>query len=148
MNQEILIREYRPEDQAAARNLILAGLEEHWGWLDLSKNPDLDDITASYGQETFLTAWCEGMLVGTGALVREAEGVGRIVRMSVAHQARRTGIGRAILDRLVALARARGFQRLVLETTQTWGDATGFYRSYGFHFIENRDGDSHFFMDV
>ncbi len=140
----IIIRDLTPPDQPAARRLILAGLEEHWGWLDLSLNPDLDDISSSYAGETFLTAWLGGVLAGTGALVREADGVGRIVRMSVNRSIRRQGIGRALLDELVQRARQRGFHTLVLETTATWQDARGLYASYGFEFIEEREGDAHF----
>ncbi|MCZ7673141.1 MAG: hypothetical protein M5U34_41515 [Chloroflexi bacterium] len=41
-------RPFSPTDQAAAKALILAGLAEHWGTLDLSLNSDLNDIQASY----------------------------------------------------------------------------------------------------
>ena len=48
-------------DQEAAQRLILAGLVEHWGTLDPTKNPDLDDIQRSYVSRghTFLVA-CQG----------------------------------------------------------------------------------------
>jgi ribosomal protein S18 acetylase RimI-like enzyme len=144
----LIIADVCREVQEEARWLVLAGLEEHWGWLDLTKNPDLDDIVSTYAGETFLTARLDGALVGTGALVREEEGVGRVVRMSVAKDARRSGLGREILRELCRRARQRGFRRLVLETTETWEDAIGFYRKFGFRFIEFRDGDAHFTMDL
>ena len=37
----MLIRAFEPRDQAAARQLILAGLGEHFGWIDETCNPDL-----------------------------------------------------------------------------------------------------------
>jgi ribosomal protein S18 acetylase RimI-like enzyme len=144
----LIIADVGREVQEEARRLVLAGLEEHWGWLDLTKNPDLDDIASTYAGETFLVAQLDGELVGTGALICEKEGVGRVVRMSVAKDARRNGIGRKILQELCRRARQRGFRRLVLETTQTWEDAIGFYRKFGFEFIEFRDGDAHFTMDL
>ena len=112
----ILIRPFRPEDQAAVQGLILDGLVEHWGFLDPTKNPDLDDIASTYADGTFLVAWQGDDLVGTGALVREADGVARIVRMSVATHLRRRGIGTLILERLCGEAQAAGYAQIVLET--------------------------------
>jgi len=43
-----LIRPFRPADQEAARRLILQGLAEHFGAVDETLNPDIDDIMASY----------------------------------------------------------------------------------------------------
>ena len=40
----ITIRPFQSEDQQQVRDLILTGLEEHWGSLDPSKNPDLENI--------------------------------------------------------------------------------------------------------
>ena len=54
---EIEIRPFQPENQEDAKNLILAGLGEHWGFIDLTKNPDLDNITATYKDDTFLAVW-------------------------------------------------------------------------------------------
>src|SRR5215203_5667644 len=42
------IRPFVPADQAQAREIILAGLGEHWGFIDDTLNPDLDDILAAY----------------------------------------------------------------------------------------------------
>jgi stearoyl-CoA 9-desaturase NADPH oxidoreductase len=44
----ILLRPIEPSDQAEARELILAGLEQHWGFRDASKNPDLDEICTDW----------------------------------------------------------------------------------------------------
>lgn len=142
----ILIRPFRPEDQAAARGLILDGLVEHWGFLDPTKNPDLDDIASTYADGTFLVAWSGDELVGTGALVREADGVARIVRMSVATYLRRRGIGTLILKRLCGEAQAAGYSQIVLETTSTWEGAIAFYGRNGFRVIGSRDGDTHFVL--
>jgi len=144
----ILIRPFRPEDQAAAQGLILDGLVEHWGFLDPTKNPDLDDIASTYADGTFLVAWLGDDLVGTGALVREADGVARIVRMSVATHLRRRGIGTLVLKRLCGEARAAGYAQIVLETTSTWEDAIAFYKRNGFRVIGSRDGDTHFVLDL
>lgn len=142
------IRAFRPEDQQAARTLILRGLAERWGELDQTKNPDLEDIARHYADGVFLVAEIGGQIVATGALIPERQGVGRIVRMSVARARRRRGLGRQMLYALLEWARVLGYQRLVLETTATWTDAIAFYRAHGFRPVGKQDGDAHFVLDL
>ncbi len=142
----LIVEHFTPADQSAARTLILAGLEERWGVLDPALNPDLTDIAASYATGAFLVARLAGQLVGTGALLPEGEGTGRIVRMSVARSHRRCGIGARILQALLDEARTRGYRTIVLETTETWDDAIAFYMRHGFRIVARRDGDVHFAM--
>jgi len=142
------IAAFQPEDQAAAQALILDGLAEHWGFLDPSKNPDLDDIAAHYAQAIFLTARIGSALVGTGALMPRNSRTAEIVRMSVARTARRCGIGRAILQVLVEHARQAGYQRVILETTATWQEVIAFYLDFGFRITHTQDGDVYFALDL
>ena len=142
------LRPFRPADQCAAKALILAGLLEHWGTLDSSLNPDLDDIATSYKDATFLVA-CEGSrIVGTGVLKPTDTDASEIVRMSVAGDMRRRGLGRRILDALIADARDRGYARIILETTQTWAGAIAFYQNAGFEITHHQDGDVYFVMEL
>lgn len=145
---DLSIQQFTPADQPAAKALILQGLEEHWGALDLSLNPDLNDIAASYATGVFLCAWLDGELAGTGAIVPEGEGVMRVVRMSVQKERRRMGIASQILIALLSEARRRNGHTVVLETTETWDDAIGFYLRHGFRIIEHRDGDAHFELQL
>lgn len=142
------IRPFHPTDQPDAKALILAGLADHWGTLDSTLNPDLNNIAASYAHGTFIVALLDGVLVGTGAIIPEAAGVARIVRMSVDSTRRRQGIGQALLNALIAAAQAQGYGQLVLETTATWADAIAFYTRCGFTAIGERDGDRHFTLDI
>jgi putative acetyltransferase len=135
------IRTFAPGDQAAARALILAGLREHWGWLDPSLNPDLDDIAASYiaqGHVFFITEIGQA-LAGTGALVIDGDN-GQIVRVSVSPRWRRRGIGRALVIALLDVARARGLVRVWMETNDDWCDAVSLYRRCGFQEFDHRAG--------
>lgn len=140
------IRPFQPEDQPIVNQLILAGLADHWGTLDPTLNPDLNDIATSYQGETFLVAVQGETIVGCGALIGEKgmEGCGRIVRMSVKKANRRQGIGQLILNHLQTAAKQRQFHKIVLETTQTWHDVVAFYQANGFQIIGHRDGDTHF----
>lgn len=136
----ISIQPFESRDQEAVRNLILAGLAEHWGEIDPGLNPDLDDIAASYEDATFLVAWLDGRIVGSGALVPRSDEAAEIVRMSVVSELRGRGIGKSMLNRLCQEAREAGFRRLVLETTSTWEDVIEFYIRFGFRVTHTREG--------
>ena len=140
----IEIRPIQPGQEAAARALILAGLQAYWGTLDPTANPDLDDICSSYKDAVFLLAWKNQVLIGTGGLIPEQPAVGRIVRMSVDPSARRQGIGSLILNALLDAARTLGYQQLVLETTSSWQGAIKFYLHHGFEISHHANGDTHF----
>jgi hypothetical protein len=66
----ITIRPFEARDQQAARQLILSGLGEHFGYIDESLNPDLDEIMANYvtAGHVFIVAHSGEQLLGTGAL--------------------------------------------------------------------------------
>lgn len=146
----VTIRPFAPGDQAAARALILAGLAEHFGWADERANPDTEEITASYvnAGHVFLVAECGAALVGTAGLVLEADGGGRVVRVSVDRAHRRRGIARALLLGLCAAARARGVTRLWMETNDDWPDAIGFYEALGFREYARHDGSVYLAFDL
>lgn len=145
---DLTIQPFSPVDQPAAKALILQGMEEHWGELDLSLNPDLNDIATNYADGVFLCAWLDGELVGTGAIMPEGESVMRVVRMSVQRERRRMGIASRILNSLLDEARRRGCHTVVIETTETWDDAIGFYLRHGYRIVEHRDGDAHFELQL
>lgn len=142
----VRVRPFHPSDQAATKQLILAGLADHWGTLDPTLNPDLNDIAHSYRGETFLLAMEDEEIIGCGALIKEEgmAGYGRIVRMSVKKENRRQGIGQLILHHLQLAAKQRQFHKIVLETTQTWTEVVAFYQANGFRIIGHHHGDTHF----
>jgi N-acetylglutamate synthase-like GNAT family acetyltransferase len=139
---------FHPSDQPAVKALILAGLTEHWSTLDPRKNPDLDDIAASYKDATFLVARQNGEIIGCGALVPHGTQEAEVKRMSVAAHARRQGVGRQILSALCEQARQQGFQRVILETTSTWSDVIAFYLDFGFRITHHQGGDTYFALDL
>ncbi|HLI88308.1 MAG TPA: GNAT family N-acetyltransferase [Ktedonobacteraceae bacterium] len=130
----LLIRPFEEHDQQAARQLILQGLGEHFGFIDEALNPDLNDIMTSYVRagHSFLVAYSGPALVGTGALITVDEGTGRIVRVSTHRDYRRRGIGRTIVTFLLDQARERGYRRVFVETNNNWYDAIGLYQRLGF----------------
>ena len=145
---ELVLLPFKPADQAQVKDLILAGMVEHWGVLDPSKNPDLNDIGASYAGAVFLVAWQQNRVIGTGALVPRSNDTAEIVRMSVAAGLRRQGLGRRILLELCRQARSAGYRKIVLETTQTWDGAIAFYKRLGFRVSHHVDDEIYFVLDL
>lgn len=148
LGQQFLFREFAPADQERARALILEGLGERWGWIDERANPDLDDIAHAYRDGWFLTLWAADLLVGTGGVNPEGEGVYRISRMAVRRTYRGAGLGESILDALVAWAVQHGGKRVVLETTTAWEDAVRFYRNCGFEMVDEDGENTHFELQL
>jgi len=146
--QTISIRPFSLTDQEAAKQLIMAGLAEHWGELDISLNPDLDDIQSSYIDSggIFIVVEANGMLIGTGALIPEGENSVRINRVYVDKNYRRMGIGLDITEHLVKTARLIGYANILVETTDTWEPAICLYKEFGFIEVDRYDGDVHMEM--
>ena len=143
-NKMLKILPFHPTNQASAKALILSGLEEHWGFLDESKNPDLDNIALSYADATFLAAWLNDEIIGTGAFIPRSKSQVEIVRMSVKKDLRRQGIGQQILAELCKRASQDGYEEVILETTATWQDVIDFYLQYGFEITHYEGGDVYF----
>lgn len=84
------VRPFTVGDQHAARRLILAGLGEHVGAIDETRNPDLDDIWEHYSVrgDLFVVVQAGATLIETGAIQADPDGPagqsGWIVRVSVA----------------------------------------------------------------
>ena len=150
LDESIVIRPFRPTDQAQTRKLILAGLKEHWGTLDPAFNQDLKNITENYANAIFLVVEDSKTqhIVGSGALVPRGGGVAEVVRMSVTKALRRSGLGTRILQSLIDQARALGLQRVVLETTETWHEVIAFYLRFGFRITHHHEGDVYFVFDL
>jgi GNAT superfamily N-acetyltransferase len=135
----IVVRAFTPDDQHAARALILDGLAAHFGFLDETLNRDLDDIADTFAGGAFFVATIDGVIAGTGGLHLQPDGTANIVRMSTAAQHRRRGVGRAVVRRLIDEARAGSCRRITLATSADWDDAIAFYHACGFDEILRTD---------
>jgi GNAT superfamily N-acetyltransferase len=134
MESELRIRSFEADDQEQARRLILEGLGEHFGSIDETLNPDLDDILHNYlgAGHIFVVACIGRELVGTGALILHGEGISELVRISTCKAYRRQSIGQAIVTYLVNVARQRGDRRIIVKTNVSWHDAIRLYQHLGF----------------
>lgn len=131
---DIQIRPFNANDQSLARALILQGLGEHFGFIDETLNPDLDDIAANYlaRGHLFVVAESQQTLVGTGALRVYPDKTGQLVRISTHAAYRRLGIACAICQHLIDSARQRDLLRLIVETNDNWHGAIKLYQNLGF----------------
>ena len=138
------VRPFDPRDQSKCRQLILNRLAEHFGFIDESCNPDLDDIEQSYlaAGNDFYVAKCDGQVMGTVGLLFEARHA-RIVRMSVAKSHRNRGVATALLDKCIAVAKQRGLLEIVAFTEPHWSNAVSFYAACGFVQFGRDDEDIH-----
>ena len=146
-----MVRSFVPDDQAAVRALILEGMRERWAErYDPTVNADLDDIAGSYvacGSEVVVDE-IGGRVVAVGILLREPDGHGLIVRMSVAATRRRCGHGRGVVAELLRRARHRGMREVRVLTDTPWASAVAFYASCGFVEVARDDVDTHFAMEL
>ena len=138
---ELTIRTFAPADQDEAARLILGGMAEHWGEVDESLNPDVDDLAGTYREGRTIVVEHGGRVVGTGTVFPIGDRAAEIKRMSVAPDARRLGVGRAIATELVDTARGWACERVVLETSAHWDDVVAFYLGCGFSITHHHDGD-------
>src|SRR5579883_3043906 len=76
---DTVIRPFVPPDQQAARVLILRGLGEHFGWIDETCNPDLDDIAATYTGAGHLFLGVERALVAQLVQAAREHGIERVI---------------------------------------------------------------------
>jgi GNAT superfamily N-acetyltransferase len=135
------IRDFEAVDQEVVRWLIIEGLGEHWGSIDLSLNQDLNDMQASFGQGRILVAEDSTGIVGTGTILPRLGGVAEIVRMSVSAGSRNTGVGQLIASRLIDTARAWNCERVIVETASHWTEVVAFYQRCGFQITHEVDGE-------
>jgi len=136
-------REMRLDERDTVRSLILEGLREHWGTIDETLNPDLDDLRTAYANGVVLVATESDEIIGTGTIVRRDDRCAEIVRMSVAPRHRRAGLGRMLISELVVAAERWDVDRIVVETTASWAEVVRFYERCGFtltHFVDGEFG--------
>jgi putative acetyltransferase len=117
---------------AEIRALLQQG-EDYMASLYASASNHMLDVSALLQPAvTFLVARRDGVAVGCGALVGQADGTCEIKRMFVSPAARGQSVARALLTELEARARRSGARVLCLETGIRQPEAIGLYRSAGF----------------
>lgn len=145
----MIIIQLTVEYEKQAREVILEGLEERFGFIDSSFNPDLKSMLTTYSQPgaLFLVGILDNDVVCTGALTSEAHN-GRIQRMSVKKAYRRLGLAGQMLKVLEQQALQFKYKQLVLETNIDWDSAILFYKQNGYEQYLNDGECVHFFKKL
>ncbi|MEM9668993.1 MAG: GNAT family N-acetyltransferase [Pseudomonadota bacterium] len=134
------MRDFRPGDEAAFRDLNLAWIEKYFGIEaeDRAQLERLDDsVFAKCGR--VLLAEDKGEVVGTVALIPMDEGCVELAKMSAREDLRGHGIGSALMDAAIAAAGEMGADRIWIETNDTLSAALSLYRSAGFEVLDRQD---------
>lgn len=115
MADSIQIVDFEPMYQQSLSKPINRGLGERFGYIDESLNLDLQGIELHFKDGNFLLALAHNELVGTGAILPEGSGVGRIVRMATDSKLRREGVGTRVIQALEQREK-RGLHTVILNT--------------------------------
>ncbi len=128
-----------------SRKLIYECLSERFGLINDSLNPDLKNIVEYYIKkgDIFIVGLYKGALICTGALIKENDQTGRIVRMYVKKDYRRMGIAGYIVKTLEKYGKQKKFISIVLETNDDWISAIKLYESCGFQKYDHFEGNIH-----
>jgi GNAT superfamily N-acetyltransferase len=133
-----------------AKNVILSGFLERFGFIDHTLNPDIHNIAVEYDgtQHHFFVGKEGDDIICTGAIRKESEDTYQIVRMSVLSSYRKRGLGRIMLKHLEEKAHTLGARTLILETNKQWADAIRFYKNNGFIYMEEDEVSCYFEKEI
>ncbi|WP_299741687.1 GNAT family N-acetyltransferase [Rossellomorea sp. y25] len=134
----------------AAKDVILSGFLERFGFIDHTLNPDIHDISVEYDgtHHHFFIGKDNDKIICTGAIRKETQDTYRIVRMSVLSPFRKRGLGRIMLNHLEEKAYSLGARTLTLETNKHWADAIQFYQSNGYTYKEEDEVSCYFEKEI
>jgi GNAT superfamily N-acetyltransferase len=143
---QMQIQAIKEEQCPEAKEVILGGFLERFGFIDQSLNPDIQDIWKEYmqGDDLFYVGMDGKRMVCTGAIRRESRDTFQVVRMSVVKAYRKHGLGRRMLAHLEDKAQSLGARRLILETNKQWADAIHFYQKNGYSVTHEDDVSCYF----
>lgn len=127
------IEPFRPEHAQAFDALNRAWLVGH----NLLEPPDEEQLGDPWrhilapGGQIFVAA-CEGVVLGTCAIVPLPDGTCELAKLAVSPEARGQGIGRHLVEACLACARQKGIPRVVLLSNSQLKSAIRLYEGLGF----------------
>ncbi|TCT20351.1 acetyltransferase (GNAT) family protein [Melghiribacillus thermohalophilus] len=155
----MIIEKISHQTAEGAKTVILEGFSEYFSEVREDFNPDLHDIVSTYSQKgyIFLVGLIDQKVICTGALIREDEQTGRMVRLSVAKAYRRQGLAKRMIEELEKQAFILGYSKIVIETTRGWEKPIRLYLDLGYqidyttsdqvHFVKKRLSTDQKFFD-
>ena len=135
---KLKIRRYEAKDNAAAKELNYAGLEQmrpdiDWKGIGVADG-DYDDIENIYINSwgDFLVGTVNGEVVVTGAVKKLDENCGEIKRIRVKPECQRRGYGEAMTKALIKRAEELGYKKIRIDTMTTNTRAQALFNKTGF----------------
>ncbi|MDR3703087.1 MAG: GNAT family N-acetyltransferase [Candidatus Sulfopaludibacter sp.] len=134
--RELEIREFRPGDEIAFRELNEEWITRHFALepKDVASLADPQATILDKGGRIFL-AVRNGRPIGCCALLAMGPGEFEVAKMAVTESCQGAGIGRRLLAATIDGARALGARRLYLETNRKLASAVHLYESLGFRHV-------------
>jgi GNAT superfamily N-acetyltransferase len=116
-------------------------------WLllyNLAEAPDIRVLSDPRGEIItpggfIWVALCDDQVVGTAALVKEADQCYELAKMSVAPEYRGQGVGRKLIDTCLDKARALGAKKVELFSNHQLSTALKLYERVGFKYVPVTD---------
>ena len=132
-----MIRTYEPRDLDRIWALHREGLQQttpQYPEALAHYEADLEGLEQHYLSpgSHFWVAEQDGVLVGMTGIERVDPGTGRLRRMRVTTDHRRTGIAQALLETAERFCREQGYRQLILDTTEQQTAAHWLYEKNGF----------------
>ncbi len=129
----VVVRDFRPGDEAAFRDINLAWIERYFAVEQ--KDRDVLGDPQRYILDpggAILVAEDAGEAIGVVALVVMGGGSVELAKMGVQPAAQGKGAGRRLIEAAIGKARAMGMSRIYIETNSALGPALKLYRDAGF----------------
>lgn len=145
----VVVREFRPGDEAAFRDINLEWIERYFAVEQ--KDRDVLDHPGKYILDpggAILIAEDDGAAIGVVSLVMMDAGSIELAKMGVRPSAQGKGAGRLLVDAAIAKARSMGMSRVYIETNSVLGPALKLYRDAGFQPLRERQPSPYARADV
>jgi N-acetylglutamate synthase-like GNAT family acetyltransferase len=128
-------RQYRPEDSAGVKNLILSILEKEYPF-DRSayQDSDINDISGTYEGEgnAFFVIEKDKKIVGTAGIKRDTAESALLRRLFVDANYRKRGIGTALLKKAIEFSKSKEYKEMIFRATDRMKDAMKLCKKTGF----------------
>lgn len=133
MQQEILIREFEPDDAACVQFVVLSVLQE-WGFLPTAKDhQELEALNSQNLFDAFYVAEDPTLgVVGCAGIVRVDGETCELRKIYLLQRFRRFGIGRRLLEACTKAAMRNRYNRMRLEVNFGMTHFAPFYLNNGF----------------
>ncbi len=156
-NDQIILRNIRPADNAALARVIRKTMEE----FDINKpntvyfEPTTDalfELFQSAAGSNYFIAELNGEVAGGAGIFPTDQlphGTCELVKMYLSAAARGKGIGKQLIAKCLERAKELNYKQVYLESSSELRRAIGLYEKFGFRHLEARLGNSgHIYTDV